>query len=257
MIRLLRHDDLMEEFKAKFDGTSQWSIDAWITFLAKGRGPKKRFQYCLTSSKHFLYFRAIQGHSGGNLVDAALQDNVLLPDDFAKDIIHIANVSDFYIYSITRSGLIPGGRSLKKGQAIRVFHCSECDGRRSKYGRSSIRSGLRKVDNKINLIKKQENPLTTKAYREVTGKTTAATLTIESQAYLTLVQQQDTNRKETVKKMIQLFENHPNKGFFQQDLNKTEEIDAVNEKSKKLITDMDNTEIFELCETSSKKQCPD
>ena len=79
MIRLLRHnpsisredngairfDDIMEEFKAKFDGTSQWPTYDWITFLAQGGGPKKRFQYCLNpnSSKHFVYFRAIQGHS--------------------------------------------------------------------------------------------------------------------------------------------------------------------------------------------------
>ena len=34
-------------------------------------------------------------------------------------------------------------------------------------------------------------------------------------------------------------------------------MNAFCEKSKKLITDMGNTEIFELCETSSKKQCPD
>ena len=84
MIRLLRHDDtvpreddgavrfddLAEKFKAKFDGTSHWPVEAWITFLVKG-GQKKRFQYCLnpTSSKHFLYFRAIQGHSGVTLVD--------------------------------------------------------------------------------------------------------------------------------------------------------------------------------------------
>ena len=91
-------DDLVEEFKAKFDGTSRCSIDAWITFLAKGGGPKKRFQYCLNpnSSKHILYFRAIQGHSGGNLVDPALQDNVLLPDEFAEYIYHIGNVSEMY-----------------------------------------------------------------------------------------------------------------------------------------------------------------
>ena len=71
------------------------------------------------------------------------------------------------------------------------------------------------------------------------------------------VQQQDTNRRETVKKLIQQFENHPNKEVFLQDLNKTEKIHKFSEKSKKLITDMGNTEIFELCETSSKKQCPD
>ena len=55
MIRLLRHDDtvhreddgavrfddLAEKFKAKFDGTSQWSIEAWITFLSKGGDRRK------------------------------------------------------------------------------------------------------------------------------------------------------------------------------------------------------------------------
>ena len=81
----------MEEFEAKFDGTSQWSVDTWITSLAKGGGPKERFQYCLNpnSSKHLLYFKAIQGHSGDNIVDPALQDNVLLPDDFTGYIYHI------------------------------------------------------------------------------------------------------------------------------------------------------------------------
>ena len=132
MIRLLRHDssipreddralrfvDLMEEFKAKFDGTSQWPVNAWITFLAEGTGPKKRFQYCLNpnSSKHFLYFRAIQGHSGRNLVEPTLPDNVLLPDVFTENIYHIVNVIE--IYSITRSGLIPGGSLTTDRQSV-------------------------------------------------------------------------------------------------------------------------------------------
>ena len=71
------------------------------------------------------------------------------------------------------------------------------------------------------------------------------------------IQQQDTSRRETVKKLIQQFESHPNKEFFLQDLNKTEEINMFSERSKKLITDMGSTEIFELCETSSKRQCTD
>ena len=85
-----------------------------MTFLAKGGRPTKRFQYCLNPifSKHFLYFRAIQGHSGGNVVDPTLQDNVLLPDNFAEYIYHMVNLSG--ILSIIRSGLIPGGRSLKR-----------------------------------------------------------------------------------------------------------------------------------------------
>ena len=98
IIRLLRHDqsvppeddgavrfdEIMEEFKTKFDGPSQWPTNDWMTCLAKGEGPKKRFQFCLNpnSSKHFLYFRAIQGHSGGNIIDRELQDNVHFPEGF-------------------------------------------------------------------------------------------------------------------------------------------------------------------------------
>ena len=130
--------------RQSFDGTSQWPINDWITSLAKGGGPKKRFQCCFNpnSSKHFLFSRAIQGHSGGNLVDPALQDNVLLLEDFTEYIYHVGNVSE--IHSIIRNGFIPRGRSLKKGQAIRVFDCSEPDGRRSNYGRNSMRLGQAK-----------------------------------------------------------------------------------------------------------------
>ena len=104
----------MDELKKKFDGALQWPISYWISFLAKGAGPKKRFQYCLNpnSSKQFLYFTAIQGHSEHNLVDPELQDNVLLQGDFTEYIFHIGNKSD--IHSIIRGGLIPGGRSLER-----------------------------------------------------------------------------------------------------------------------------------------------
>ena len=55
--------------------------------------------------------------------------------------------------------------------------------------------------------------------------------------------------------MIHQFESHPNKESFLQDLNQTEMINMFSEKSQKLIADMNNAEIFELCETSSKNQC--
>ena len=108
------------------------------------------------------------------------------------------------------------------------------------------------------MIKKQENPLTTESYREVTEKPEAATLTLEYQAYL-IVQSNNRTRiaKKRSKKLIQQFDNQPNKESFLQDLNKTEKINPFSEESKELITDMGNTEIFELCETSSKKQCSD
>ena len=135
MIRLLRHersilrekdgavrfDDLIEKFKVEFAGTLGWTVGAWVSFLTKAGGPKKRFQYCLNpqSSKHFLYFRAIQGHSGGNLVDPSLQDNVLLLDDFAEYMYHIGNAHE--MHSIIKSGLIPGGRSLRKDRQSVFF----------------------------------------------------------------------------------------------------------------------------------------
>ena len=72
----------------------------------------------------------------------------------------------------------------------------------------------------------------------------------------TTVEKEDTNRKETVKRLIQQIENHPNRDSLKKDLNKNEEFNPFSGESKKLITDMDNTEIFALYETSSKMQCP-
>ena len=61
IIRLLRHhpsipreddgavrfDEIIKEFKAKFGGTSQWSIDDWTSFLAKRRKTKEKVSILL------------------------------------------------------------------------------------------------------------------------------------------------------------------------------------------------------------------
>ena len=58
--------------------------------MAKGGGNKKRFQYCTDPSRQeILYLRALQGHSGRNIIDPSLQDNVLIPNDFFEYICHI------------------------------------------------------------------------------------------------------------------------------------------------------------------------
>ena len=44
--------------------------------MARGGGNKKIFEYCTDPSGEILYLRALQGHSGRNLVDPLLQDNV-------------------------------------------------------------------------------------------------------------------------------------------------------------------------------------
>ena len=127
MIRLLRHDknmsreeeegavrfdDLIEEFKVKFVGTLQRTVDAWVGLLAEGRGEKKIFQYCLNpySSDEFLYFRAIQGHSRNNAIVPTLQHNVLLPDDFAE---HTRNALHYQKWTEPRrKGLIRDRQSV-------------------------------------------------------------------------------------------------------------------------------------------------
>ena len=108
---------------------------------------------------------------------------------------------------------------------------------------------IRQVDDKINKNNTQEHLVTTQAHRRAPGKPGATTLTTECLAYS--IQQSNSRSRiaETVKKLIQ--------ESFLQDLNTTEEINEFSEKSQKLIADMNDTEIFVLCETSSKKQCTD
>ena len=74
---------------------------------------------------------------------------------------------------------------------------------------------------------------------------------------LSTVEQQDTTRDNKAKKLIEKFENHQHMESFLQDLSQTQKINKFSGQSKELIADMNNTEIFELCEISSKQQCPE
>ena len=65
-----------------------------------------------------LYLRALQGHSGRNLIDPPLQgnDNVLIPDDFFKNIYHVGCAIN--LHSIINSGFLPGGQHLNNRQTL-------------------------------------------------------------------------------------------------------------------------------------------
>ena len=83
--------------------------------MAKCRGNNQRFQYCADpSGQEFLYFRALQGHSGGNLIDLSSQDNVLIPNYFFEYIHHIECAINLQF--TTNSGLMPGGQNLSIGR---------------------------------------------------------------------------------------------------------------------------------------------
>ena len=83
----------------------------------KAEAARKRFQYCADPSRRgILYLRALQGHSGRNLIDPSLKDNVLIPNDFFDYIYHIGCAIN--LHSIMNSGLIPGGQNLSKIQTV-------------------------------------------------------------------------------------------------------------------------------------------
>ena len=66
------------------------------------------------------------------------------------------------------------------------------------------------------------------------------------------LQSNSTTRENKVEKLIKKFENHQHKEYFLQDLSQTQKINKFSKESQDLIADMNNTEIFELCENSSK-----
>ena len=59
-----------------------------------------------------LYLRALQGHSGRSLIDPSLQDRVVIPDGFFKDISHVGCAINQN--SIVNSGLILGGQKVEQ-----------------------------------------------------------------------------------------------------------------------------------------------
>ena len=80
--------------------------------MTGGGGAKRRYQYCTDASGTLVYFRALQGHSGRNLVDPSLQDNVVIQTNFFQYIYHVGCA--FNLHSIICSG----GQSSSKRQAV-------------------------------------------------------------------------------------------------------------------------------------------
>ena len=70
---------------------------------------KRRFQHCADASGTIVYFRVLQGHSGSNLIDPSLQDNVVIPSNFFQHIYHIGCA--FNLHPIINNGLIPEGQN--------------------------------------------------------------------------------------------------------------------------------------------------
>ena len=103
MVHLLRHSQqvqreedgavqfwrMKEHLQSQFPQIPQWSDDRWKVCLAAGGGAKRRYQYCTDVSGIIVDLRALQGHSGRNLIDPSLQDNVVIQSEFFHHIYHI------------------------------------------------------------------------------------------------------------------------------------------------------------------------
>ena len=130
VINLLRHnqtlqrqeDGAIEFCKIKFhlrnhhSQIQNWSDDRWKACLAARGGSKRRYQYCSDNLGTIKYLRALQGHSGSNLIDPTLQDNVLVGPGICPYIYHVG--CTFNLYSIINNGLVPGGQNLSRRQTV-------------------------------------------------------------------------------------------------------------------------------------------
>ena len=100
---------IKENLQSQFLQSLHWSDCRWTACLAAGGGDKGIFQYC-------TYFRALQGHSGRNLIDLSLQDNVIIQSNLFLYIYHVGCA--FNLHSIINAGFIPGGESSSKRQTV-------------------------------------------------------------------------------------------------------------------------------------------
>ena len=130
VIHLLRHsqkvqredDGAIQFWRVKnylqnqFAQIPSWSDDRWKSCLAAGGGAKRRYQYCTDIPGIIVYLRPLQGHSGRNLIDPSLQDNVVIQRGFFHHIYHIGCA--FNLHSIINNGLIPGGQNSSKRQTV-------------------------------------------------------------------------------------------------------------------------------------------
>ena len=77
---------------------------------------KGNISTALMIQEQLFSFRGLQGHSGRNLVDPSLQDNVVIPSNFFQYIYHVGCA--FNLHSIINNGLIPGGQNSSKRQTV-------------------------------------------------------------------------------------------------------------------------------------------
>ena len=130
VISLLRHNQTVQReedgaiqfwrikfhLRNQFSQVQRWSDERWKACLAAGGGSKRRYQYCSDNSGTIFYLRALQGHSGRNLIDPMLQDNVIIQRGLFHHLYHIGCALN--LHSIINNGLIRGGQDSSRRQTV-------------------------------------------------------------------------------------------------------------------------------------------
>ena len=90
-------------------------IDGKLVWL-QAEDQNEDISICSDNLGAILYLRALQGHSGSNLIDLTLKDNVLIGPGIFPYIYHIGCA--FNLHSIINNGLILGGQDLSRRQTV-------------------------------------------------------------------------------------------------------------------------------------------
>ena len=237
--RLLRHDpsiprgsdgaihynDIIEECKKKkkFDDASQWLLEDWISTLAKGNVFKHHV---------FWWNLKIAQEKDLQIYEARSHTVVLcntLPAACIEKAVCMKTQDEFY-QKVRLTPRVP--RVVLKSN--------------SQYGPQDPQSQEARSP--------WEPSGDSKNYGEICSNTVDHRI---SGVPLSAVEPQNTIRENKVKRLIEKLENHKHKESFIQDLSQKQKINKFSKESQDLIADLNNTEIFELCENSSKQQCPD
>ena len=88
------------------DGGVSFTDRDWLNFIWQGSN-KTRFQYCQNSHNRIMYFRAIQGHTGGEMISPEMLGHVLIPHNWKEFVFHRG--SSFNLTSVLKARLIAGG----------------------------------------------------------------------------------------------------------------------------------------------------
>ena len=90
-------------------------IDGKLVCL-QAEDPNEDISIVLIIWEQFSTSVLYKGHSGSNLIDLALQDNVLIGPGIFPYIYHVG--SNFNLHSIIRNGLVPEGQNLSRRQTV-------------------------------------------------------------------------------------------------------------------------------------------